>query len=78
MICGDFANSMMQTVVPSIMPLKFKALGASNVLTGLFATSIPSFLAVYRDTACECLLKKLNKGQFLHPETQARMIFRLV
>ena len=47
MICGDFANSMMQTVVPSIMPLKFKGLGASNVLIGLFATSIPSFLAVF-------------------------------
>ena len=38
---------MMQTVVPSIMPLKFKALGASNVLIGLFASSIPSFLAVF-------------------------------
>lgn len=47
MICGDFANSMMQTVVPSIMPLKFMALGASNVLIGLFAASIPAFLSAF-------------------------------
>lgn len=47
MIWGDFANGMMQTVVPSIIPLKFKALGASNVMIGLFSSSIPALLAVF-------------------------------
>ena len=47
MIWGDFCNGLMQTVVPSVMPLKLKALGASNVLIGLLMTSIPSLLAVF-------------------------------
>ncbi|MEI6072186.1 MAG: MFS transporter, partial [Verrucomicrobiae bacterium] len=47
MICGDFANAIMQTVVPSIMPLKFKALGASNLLIGLLSASIPAFLSAF-------------------------------
>lgn len=47
MIWGDFCNSLMQLVIPSIMPLKFKELGASNFLIGLFVTSIPSLLAIF-------------------------------
>jgi MFS family permease len=47
MIWGDFANGMMQTVVPSIIPLKFKAMGASNVMIGLLSSSIPALLAVF-------------------------------
>lgn len=46
MIWGDFCNALMQAVVPSIMPLKFKELGASNMLIGLFASSIPALMSV--------------------------------
>lgn len=47
MIFGNFASVLADTVVPSIMPLKFKSLGTSNLMIGLFASSIPSFLAVF-------------------------------
>lgn len=46
MIWGDFCNVMVGQVVPSIMPLKFKELGASNAMIGLFMTSIPSVLSL--------------------------------
>ena len=46
MIWGDFCNVLMGYVVPSIMPLKFKGLGASNVLIGLFSVTIPSIMSV--------------------------------
>lgn len=47
MIWGDFCNTIMQTVVPSVMPLKLKSLGASNLMIGLFASSIPSLLQIF-------------------------------
>jgi len=47
MIWGDFANVIMNHVIPSVMPLKFKALGASNLTIGLFMTTIPSILQVF-------------------------------
>ncbi|MDD5348722.1 MAG: MFS transporter [Chthoniobacteraceae bacterium] len=34
----------METIVPSIMPLKFKAMGASNTIMGLFITTIPGII----------------------------------
>ena len=40
LLWGDFCCTMMQTVIPSILPLKLKALGASNVLIGVLLTSI--------------------------------------
>ncbi len=46
MIWGDFCNTLMQTVVPSIMPLKMKDLGGSNFLIGLFASTIPAGLGL--------------------------------
>lgn len=45
MIWGDFCNTLMQTVVPSILPLKIKSLGGSNLMIGLFASTLPSILA---------------------------------
>jgi MFS family permease len=38
---------MMQTVIPSILPLKLKALGASNVLIGILLTSIFPIFGVF-------------------------------
>ena len=35
---------MVETVVPSIIPLKFKHLGASNLLMGLILTSVPRII----------------------------------
>lgn len=40
LLWGDFCAMMMQTVIPSILPLKLKSLGASNVLIGVLLTSI--------------------------------------
>jgi MFS family permease len=36
----------METIVPSIMPLKFKAVGAPNAIMGLVITSIPNIINV--------------------------------
>jgi MFS family permease len=41
LLWGDFCYFLMEAVVPSIMPLKFKALEASNTLIGLVVVSIP-------------------------------------
>ena len=46
LLWGDFAITLMDTVVPSILPLKLKDLGASNIIIGLLISSIPSFMAV--------------------------------
>lgn len=46
LLWGDFAITLMDTVVPSILPLKLKNLGSSNIIIGLFLSSIPSFMAV--------------------------------
>ena len=44
LLWGDFCYVLMETVVPSIMPLKFKALGASNTSLGMIMTTIPMII----------------------------------
>jgi MFS family permease len=39
---GDFCFTLMETVIPSILPLKLKSLDASNKLIGLLVTTIPN------------------------------------
>ena len=41
LLWGDFCFMLMETVIPSILPLKFKELGASNVAIGLIMTTLP-------------------------------------
>lgn len=45
LLWGDFCFTIMEQVIPSIMPLKFKELGASNTLMALIMTSVPSLLS---------------------------------
>jgi MFS family permease len=42
LLWGDFCFSLMELVVPSIVPLKLQSLKASNVLVGLVISTIPS------------------------------------
>jgi MFS family permease len=44
LLWGDFCFVLMEAVVPSIMPLRFKAVGASNTTMGLALTSIPGII----------------------------------
>lgn len=44
LLWGDFCYFMVETVVPSIVPLKFKELGASNLLMGLVLATIPKLI----------------------------------
>ena len=44
MLWGDFCFNMMESVVPSILPLKLKSLGCSNWLMGLILTAAPGVL----------------------------------
>jgi len=41
---GDFCFTLMEAVVPSILPLKFNALGAPNWALGLIVTTIPNLM----------------------------------
>jgi len=41
LLWGDFCFSMMETVLPHILPLKLKDLGVSNALMSLIMTTIP-------------------------------------
>ena len=41
MLWGDFCWSMMETVVPSIMPLKLRSLDSPNVVIGFIMTTLP-------------------------------------
>lgn len=41
LLWGDFCYVLMEAVTPSIMPLQFKALGASNVTMSLVLSTIP-------------------------------------
>lgn len=45
LLWGDFCYFMVETVVPSIIPLKFKHLGASNFLMGLVLMTIPRIIS---------------------------------
>ncbi|MDR1190977.1 MAG: MFS transporter [Verrucomicrobiales bacterium] len=44
LLWGDFCYVLTEAVVPSVMPLKFKALGASNTLMALVMATIPGAL----------------------------------
>jgi MFS family permease len=44
LLWGDFCYTMMEAVVPSILPLKLKSLGCSNWLMGLILTTAPGIL----------------------------------
>ena len=46
LLWGDFCFILMETVVPSIMPLKFHAIGAPNAIMGWVVTSIPAILNI--------------------------------
>ena len=41
LLWGDFCYVLMETVIPSILPLKFKELGASNASVGLIMVTLP-------------------------------------
>src|SRR5438552_18465144 len=42
LLWGDFCFTLMETVVPSILPIKLNALGASNWIIGLIVITIPN------------------------------------
>jgi maltose/moltooligosaccharide transporter len=44
LLWGDFCFVIMEAVVPSIIPLKFKSLGASNTIIVLFMSTLPYIL----------------------------------
>ena len=44
LLWGDFCFTLMEQVVPSILPLKLKALGAPNWLMGVILTTAPGIL----------------------------------
>lgn len=46
LLWGDFCFTLMEAVVPSILPLKLKALGCSNWLMGLILSTIPGALSM--------------------------------
>jgi maltose/moltooligosaccharide transporter len=45
LLWGDFCFTLMETVVPSILPLKLNAIGAPNWALGLIVTTIPNIMA---------------------------------
>ena len=46
LLWGDFCFTMMEAVVPSIMPLKMKALGCPNWLMGMILTAAPGVISM--------------------------------
>jgi Na+/melibiose symporter-like transporter len=44
LLWGDFCLILMETVVPSVLPLKLKSLGCSNWMMGLILSTIPGML----------------------------------
>lgn len=44
LLWGDFCFTLMETVVPSVMPIKFNALGTPNWVLGLILTTIPNLM----------------------------------
>ena len=44
LLWGDFCFTIMEAVVPSIMPLKFNSVGAPNWVLGLILTTIPNLM----------------------------------
>ena len=47
LLWGSFCFTLMQQVIPSILPIKLKSLGASNVLIGLLLTSAFPILGTF-------------------------------
>lgn len=46
LLWGDFCFSMMEIVLPNILPLKLKDLGVSNSLMSLVMTTIPGIFDI--------------------------------
>lgn len=46
LLWGDFCFTLMETVVPSILPLKFNSIGAPNWAVGLAVVTIPNALSM--------------------------------
>ncbi|MCX6984317.1 MAG: hypothetical protein NT118_06125, partial [Lentisphaerae bacterium] len=46
LLWGDFCFTLMESVVPSILPLKFKELGAPNWLMGVLLTTVPGAMSM--------------------------------
>lgn len=46
MLWGDFCYTLMEAVVPSILPLKLKDLGCSNWMMGMIMSTIPGILGM--------------------------------
>ncbi len=44
LLWGDFCYMLMEAVTPSLMPLKFKELGASNMELGIISGTIPGIV----------------------------------
>ena len=44
LLWGDFCFTLMETVGPSVLPLKLKSLGASNMLMSVIMSTLPSVL----------------------------------
>lgn len=47
LLWGDFCFTLMETVVPSILPLKLKSLGCPNWVMGVMLTTIPGIINVF-------------------------------
>lgn len=47
LLWGDFCFTLMETVVPSILPLKLNSIGASNWTIGLIMTTIPNLMNAF-------------------------------
>jgi len=45
LLWGDFCFTLMETVVPSILPLKLNAISAPNWVLGLILTTVPNLMA---------------------------------
>lgn len=45
MLWGDFCFTLMDAVVPSILPLKLRSLGSANVLIGFMMTTLPGIFS---------------------------------
>ena len=46
LLWGDFCYVLMESVVPSIIPLRFKALGASNTTMGIIISTVPWMISL--------------------------------
>ena len=47
LLWGDFCFTLMETIVPSVLPLKLKDLGCSNWLIGMIMSTVPGILSMF-------------------------------